>query len=152
VFLPLAKQAAARAGGDAAGMGDGRTELVVDGQESLRTLARQTFEAEGFRVLTAAEGWEALDVFSKAAATIDVVVLDWMMPDLDAEEAFRAIRRIRADTRIILSGPFPKDQAEQRFGGKKLAAYVRKPLQAENLSECMRQLLEEQAPSGAKAG
>lgn len=154
VCLPLAKQpAAVRAGGDAAaGIGNGRTVLVVDGQESLRTLARQTFEAEGFRVLTAAEGWEALDVFAKAAATIDVVVLDWMMPDLDAEEAFRAIRRIRADTRIIVSGPFPKEQAEQRFGGKKLAAYVRKPLQAENLSECMRQLLEEQAPSGAKAG
>jgi signal transduction histidine kinase/ActR/RegA family two-component response regulator len=153
VCLPLPKQAAARAGGDAAaGIGDGRTVLVVDAQESLRTLARQTFEAEGFRVLTAAEGWEALDVFAKASATIDVVVLDWMMPDLDAEEAFRAIRRIRADTRIIVSGPFPKEQAEQRFGGKKLAAYVRKPLQADNLSECMRQLLEEQAPSSAKAG
>jgi hypothetical protein len=75
-----------------------------------------------------------------------------MTADLDAEEAFRAIRRIRSDTRLVVSGPFPQAQAEERFGGK-LAAFVRKPLQAENLSACMRQLLaQQQTPSSAKAG
>ena len=155
VCLPLAGRAAGDAGTGRmdAGIGNGRTVLVVDEQESLRTLARQAFEGEGFRVLTAADGWEALDVFAKAAQTVDVVMLDWMMPDLDAEEAFRAIRRIRADTRIIVSGPVPKEQADLRFGGKKLAAYIRKPFQAADLSASIRRLFEEQqAPSGAKAG
>jgi DNA-binding response OmpR family regulator len=127
--------------------------LVVDEQESLRTLALQTLEAEGFRVLTAADGWEALDIFAKAAATIDIVVWDAMMADLDAEEAFRAIRRIRSDTRLVVSGPFPKEQAEQRFGGKNLAAYIRKPFLPESLAACIRQLVEpQQTPSGANAG
>jgi signal transduction histidine kinase/CheY-like chemotaxis protein len=133
-------------------LGNGRTALVVDDQESARTLVRLGLEAEGFRVLTVADGWETLDVFARAAEQIDVVVLDWMLPNMDAEEVFRAIRRIRGDTRIVLSGRFPQQEASRRFAGKRLTAYLRKPFEAENLIACLRQLLEKQpTPSGAKA-
>jgi DNA-binding response OmpR family regulator len=154
VCLPLVNQSNSTGGGRVAGgIGEGRSVLVVDEQESLRTLALKTLEAEGFRVLTAADGWEALDIFAKTAATIDIVVWDAMMADLDAEEAFRAIRRIRSDTRLVVSGPFPKEQAEQRFGGKNLAAYIRKPFRPESLAACIRQLVEQQqTPSSANAG
>lgn len=155
VLLPLPKKPAGNAAGDggaAAGIGAGRTVLVVEDQESLRTLARQTFEADGFQVLTAADGWDALDVFAKAAETIDIVVLDWMLPNMDAEEAFRALRRIRGDTRIIVCGPFPEEEGCRRFAGKKLTAYIRSPFQPERLTACLHQLLGEQpAPSRAKA-
>jgi signal transduction histidine kinase len=152
VLLPLPK-AAETVVCDAAtpaGFGFGRTVLVVEDQESLRTLARQTFEADGFQVVTAADGWDALDVFAKAAEAIDIVVLDWMLPTMEAEEAFRALRRIRHDTRIIVSGPFPEEEAARRFAGKKLMAYIRSPFQPQRLAECARQLLEQPASSGAK--
>jgi DNA-binding response OmpR family regulator len=75
-----------------------------------------------------------------------------MLPNMDAEEVFRAIRRIRGDTRIVLSGRFPQQEASRRFAGKRLTAYLRKPFEAENLIACLRQLLEKQpTPSGAKA-
>jgi signal transduction histidine kinase/CheY-like chemotaxis protein len=155
VLLPLPKKAAGAAAtrGTPAGIGAGRAVLVVEDQESLRTLARQTLEADGFQVLTAADGWDALDVFAKAAETIDVVILDWMLPNMDAEEAFRALRRIRGNARIIVSGPFPEEEASRRFAGKKLTAYIRSPFQPESLAACLRQLLAEQpAPSSANAG
>jgi signal transduction histidine kinase len=154
VLLPLPKQAADAAadGGRPEGIGAGRTVLVVEDEENLRSLARQTFEAEGFLVVTAADGWDALEVFAKAAETIDLVVLDWMLPNMDAEEAFRALRRIRSDTRILVSGPFPEEEASRRFGGKKLTGYIRSPFRPERLAGCARELLAERAaPSGAQA-
>jgi len=154
VLLPLPKEAlgtAARDGRIRAGIGAGRTVLVVEDQENLRTLAGQTFEADGFRVLTVADGWDALDVFAKAAETIDVVVLDWMLPNMDAEEAFRALRRIRGDTRIIVSGPFPEEEAARRFAGKKLTGYIRSPFEPDRLASCVRQLLAEPPPAATKA-
>jgi signal transduction histidine kinase len=145
VLLPLPQKAAATsAGGCTGGIGAGRTVLVVGDQENLRSLARQTFEADGFQVLTAADGWDALDVFARAAATIDVVVLDWMLPNMDAEEALRALRRIRNDTRVIVCGPFPEEEASRRFAGRKLMAYVRSPIQRECLAASARRLLGEQ--------
>ena len=152
VVLPLPKKTAGADVPDnrqTAGAGAGRVVLVVEDQESLRTLARQTFEAEGFQVLTTADGWDALDLFAKAADTIDVVFLDWMLPDIEAEEAFRALRRIRNDTRILISGAFPEAEAAQRFAGKKLTAYIRSPFEPEGLGRCIRQLLAEQAAPAA---
>jgi signal transduction histidine kinase len=152
VLLPLPKQAVepAAGGGPPQGIGAGRTVLVVEDEENLRSLARQTFEAEGFLVVTAADGWDALEVFAKAAETIDLVVLDWMLPNMDAEEAFRALRRIRSDARILVSGPFPEEEAARRFAGKKLTAYIRSPFRPERLAGCARELLAERtAPSGA---
>jgi CheY-like chemotaxis protein len=154
VLLPLPKQAADAAGGGGRpeGIGAGRTVLVVEDEENLRSLARQTFEADGFLVVTAADGWDALEVFAKAAETIDLVVLDWMLPNMDAEEAFRALRRIRSDTRILVSGPFPEEEAARRFAGKKLTAYIRSPFRPERLAGCARELLAARAaPSGAQA-
>ncbi len=152
-LFPLPHKAAAAAEGEGQtpeGIGAGHVVLVVENQENLRTLARQTFEADGFQVLTTADGWDALDVFAKAAETIDIVVLDWMLPNIDAEEAYRALRRIRSDTRVLISGPFPEEEAAQRFANKKLTAYIRSPFQREQLAACMRQLLAEQpAPSAA---
>jgi signal transduction histidine kinase len=155
VLLPLPQKTAgvaARKEGETGGAGTGHVVLVVESQESLRTLARQTFEADGFQVLTTADGWDALDLFAKAADTIDVVFLDWMLPDIEAEEAFRALRRIRNDTRILIAGPFPEGEAALRFAGKKLTGYIRSPFEPERLGSRMRQLLAEQAAPSAAAG
>lgn len=154
VLFPLTNQ---RAGGlreaQTPGIGAGRTVLVVEEQESLRTLACQTFEADGFQVLTASDGWDALEVFAKAADSIDVVVLDWMLPNMSAEEAFRALRRIRGDTLILVTGPFPEEEASRRFAGKKLTGYIRAPFERERLAGCVRRLLSGYStPDGKKAG
>jgi signal transduction histidine kinase/CheY-like chemotaxis protein len=153
VLLPLPKQAVdAVVEGGAVSIGAGRTVLVVEDDENLRSLARQTLEADGFLVVTAADGWDALEVFAKAAETIDLVVLDWMLPNMDAEEAYRALRRIRNDTRILVCGPFPEEEASRRFAGKKLTAYIRSPFRPERLAGCARELLAERAASsGAQA-
>lgn len=74
------------------------TVLVVDDEAAQREVLRYNLEAEGFRVVTAADGEEALLVVAEEQP--DLVVLDWMMPRLSGLEVCRRIKT-RAVTREI---------------------------------------------------
>lgn len=77
------------------------TVLVVDDEKPLRDFVRHNLEARGFRVLVAANGMDALSVFH--AETVDLVILDIMMPQLDGLETTRRIRQESIVPIIILT-------------------------------------------------
>jgi len=62
---------------------DCKTVLVVDDDRDIRDVLTDALEAEGYRVVTAADGQEALDWLRKGAARPCVILLDLMMPRLD---------------------------------------------------------------------
>lgn len=63
--------------------GEGEVVLVVDDDEAIRTVARRTLEANGYRVITAADGREAIDIIEHGDVSIDLVLTDMMMPVMD---------------------------------------------------------------------
>ena len=71
------------------------TVLVVDDEKPLRDFVRRNLEVRNYKVLTAANGLEALALFNESQ--IDLVVLDVMMPHLDGLET---TRRIRQDSNV----------------------------------------------------
>jgi CheY-like chemotaxis protein len=79
----------------------GRTVLFVDDEPSILTVRRMVFEAYGYTVLTAESGREALALME--ANFVDIVVLDYMMPEMDGEETALRMRNRRDDLPIILS-------------------------------------------------
>ena len=64
--------------------------LVVDDESSIRNLIRMQLEMEGYEVLTAADGREALERWNEGS---DVLILDVMLPDTDGYELLRLFRR-----------------------------------------------------------
>ncbi len=66
------------------------TVLIVDDEQTLRNFMRRNLEARGFRVLTAADGLEALHQFEQHQP--DLIILDLLMPRLDGMEVLRRIR------------------------------------------------------------
>ncbi len=118
------------------------TVLVADDEEPVRAVAQAVLARSGFTVLTASDGWEALEVFRAHRDTIDAVLLDLTMPRLGGEEVLRDIRRERADLPVILSSGYDEQDALARFTGAGLAGFIQKPYGPDDLLAKVRQALD----------
>jgi two-component system alkaline phosphatase synthesis response regulator PhoP len=118
--------------------------LIVDDKQSLRQLVRNYLEQEGFRVVEAADGREAL--FAARHEKPDLIVLDLMMPEMDGIEFIRLHRR-EADTPIIILTA--KLEEGDRVLGLEIGAddYVTKPFSMRELAARVRAVLRRTAKS-----
>jgi two-component system response regulator RegX3 len=114
-----------------------RTILVVDDETTLRETLVEALESEGFRVVSAADGREALTIFR--AERPDLVLLDLMLPELSGIEVCRIIRAESGVPIVMLTA---KDSELDKVVGLELGAddYVTKPFSLRELSARIRAL------------
>ena len=114
-----------------------RTILVVDDETTLRETLVDALETEGFRVVSAADGREALTVFR--AERPDLVLLDLMLPELSGIEVCRIIRAESGVPIVMLTA---KDSELDKVVGLELGAdeYVTKPFSLRERSARIRAL------------
>ena len=125
------------------------TILVVDDEEGVRTFAQRALQRQGFKVLVAKDGREGVDVYRLFQDEIVLVLLDMTMPNLNGEDAFREMRTIREDVRVILSSGYNEQEATNRFIGKRLAGFIQKPYRPTDLFELIDRILQQPAtPAG----
>ena len=112
--------------------------LVVDDEAALREMIRVYFEQEGFQVVEAANGREAL--FVARHEKPDLIVLDWMMPEMNGAEFIRAHSK-DADTPVIMLTARVDDA--DKIIGLELGAddYVTKPFNVRELTARVRAVL-----------
>jgi len=118
------------------------TVLVVDDEEPIREVASMMLERIGMRVMLAGDGVEAVEIFKDHHAEIDAVLLDMTMPRMGGEEAFVQLRRIDPQVKVILSSGYNEQDATNRFAGKKLAGFIKKPYTSELLFAKLREVME----------
>ncbi|MDJ0973437.1 MAG: response regulator [Planctomycetota bacterium] len=118
------------------------TVLLVDDEESILFLAREMLEATGFDVVTAANGREALQIFKAQPEAFELVLLDLTMPEMDGEECFRELRKIRADVRVVMSSGYSEQEITRRFTGTGLRGFMQKPYRLTALRAKLREALE----------
>ena len=122
------------------------TILVVDDEESVRTVAVKILEKHGFTVAAATDGRHALDIFRNCPDAIAAVLLDLTMPHMDGGETFRALRSIRPDVRIILSSGYDQQDTVRHLAGPGPAGFIQKPYRSSELVPVVRRVLN--GPSG----
>ena len=84
----------------------GETVLVADDEAGIRGLARAALEMAGYRVLEAADGAEAVEVFRAAAGRVSAAVLDASMPRLSGRQVFEAIRLIDPAVKVLFASGY----------------------------------------------
>ena len=126
------------------------TVLIVDDELVSRLVAIEMIKRMGFTVLAAADGREGVEVFRRESEKIRLVLLDLTMPQLDGDEAFREMRRIRADVRAILTSGYSEQTATSGFAGKDLAAFIQKPYHFEELRSVVRRTLENECDGNVR--
>ncbi len=107
-----------------------RTVLLVEDEQELATVVTRELGQAGYRVLTAADGVEALAV--AASARPDLVLLDWMLPRMDGLEVLRRLRQGSAVPVVMLTA---RGEEVDRVVGLELGAddYVTKPFSLREL-------------------
>ena len=119
-------------------MPDSSTILLVDDEDSVQKLLAYPLEREGFRVLQARDGEEALKCF--AAEQVDLVVLDLMLPKLDGLEV---CKRLRAESEVPIIMLTARDDELDKVVGLELGAddYITKPFSIREFRSRVRALL-----------
>jgi two-component system, cell cycle sensor histidine kinase and response regulator CckA len=116
--------------------------LVVDDEPEIRTATLSMFEMLGFdQVLTAGDGQEALDVFQTHADRVSLVLMDLTMPRMNGKDAFRAMREIKPEVRVILTSGYNEQEAVQEFLGRGLAGFIQKPYRFKDLQKLVDEVM-----------
>jgi DNA-binding response OmpR family regulator len=119
-------------------MPDSSTILLVDDEDSIQKLLTYPLEREGYRVLQARDGEEALTRF--ASERVDLVVLDIMLPKLDGLEV---CKRLRAESEVPIIMLTARDDELDKVLGLELGAddYITKPFSIREFRSRVRALL-----------
>ena len=121
----------------------GQTIMIVDDEQRIRSLIALYLKKEGFEILEANDGVEALELFKKKG--IDLIILDIMMPNMDGWEFCRRIRKVSDVPVIMLTA---KSQEEDKLLGFDLGIdnYVTKPFSTKVLVAKVKALLKRAYP------
>ena len=117
--------------------------LVVDDDPRMLSMMRRVLEADGYHVVTAAEGESALDIVRRGQ--VNLIILDVMMSGLDGFEVCRTVRRESVVPILMLTA---RDEAVDKVSGLDCGAddYVVKPFDTDELMARVRALLRRMQP------
>jgi len=153
VYLPLADNTVATPAVLATnGSFPGGTEslLIVDDEESLRTLLSSALARKGYRTTTAASGLEAIDLLSDLKKTFDIVLLDLNMPGATGVEVLKIIRICRPRMKVLVISGHITPEARMEFQQLEQHDFIQKPYKLDEVGRQVRSLLDARSkPSSA---
>ena len=122
--------------------------LVVDDEKAVRAVAQRALEANGYRVVTAADGAEALITFSRSVEPFQALLTDMVMPVMDGLALIRALRAHAPRLPILAMSGMPEHEAAVVQAGLTAEAFLEKPFGAEALIRVLNKVLGQGTESG----
>jgi PAS domain S-box-containing protein len=124
--------------------GKGQLVLVVDDEVAIREIAKESLEAYNYRVMLASDGIEAIAIYAQSHHSIEIVLIDMMMPNLDTRSTIETLQRINPQVQIIvMSGSVVNlESMVDRLGEipiqqQTVKAFVTKPFTSAELLEAL---------------
>lgn len=115
--------------------------LVVDDEETVRSVAKRMLEGSGYRVLVAEDGPRAVEAYQDNHDDLQGVLLDMSMPQMNGVEVLRELHRIDRGVPVILSSGYSEEDVQSRFPGDGPAGFIQKPYTARGLVDKVREVL-----------
>jgi len=118
-----------------------KTVLLVDDDHMILEVGKAMMERLGYRVLTAENGPKSLAVFQENMQEISCILLDLTMPGMDGVETFQELRKLHADTPVIIVSGFSDSEIINQLGEKRPSGFIQKPFTLDGLSEKLEEIL-----------
>ncbi len=142
IYLPLTHQPVKKERPAQAGLVKGtETVLLVDDEAMVLEVGKAMLAKLGYHVAAARGGRAAIDFLDTCGSIPDLVILDLIMPDMNGEKTFGAIREKHPDLPVILSSGYTLDGQASKVMEKGCNGFIQKPFSLEELSKKVSQVL-----------
>lgn len=145
VFLPVAEgheQAGPERGSAGAPPGDGKTILVVDNEEAVRTIVCHVLERNGYRTRSASGGVGAEEVLASSNGDVDLLLTDVLMPTMSGRELVERVRAERPDLKVVYMSGYSGDATSPLGPWDDAAVLLEKPFTGAQLIRTVHEVLD----------
>jgi two-component system cell cycle sensor histidine kinase/response regulator CckA len=124
-----------------AAVGGTETVLLVEDEDSVRQLVRETLESRGYRVLEAANGADALTLAAAHSDPIHLVITDVVMPGLNGHELVQQLQPARPGLKVLFLSGYAQDAFPSTAAADSQKTFLQKPFTLQNLTRKVREIL-----------
>ena len=144
VYLPTSERKASSVGSAVQGpvVGGKETVLLAEDDRMVRDLGRRILEHAGYTVVTAVDGWSAVDEFKKNPDKYDLLFIDVVMPNLGGHDAYEKMLAIRPDLPVLFASGYSENAVHTNFVLHKGLKLIQKPFTRESLLRAIRAVLD----------
>jgi len=123
---------------------DGPRELIliVDDEPEIAEFASTILAEEGYKVIAARDGFEALKIFQQIHRQIGLVILDFFLPVMDGDAVFEELKTLNPSVNVVLSSGFAEQNKIGAMLAQGLRGFIPKPYTREKLLEQVRSALD----------
>jgi CheY-like chemotaxis protein len=116
--------------------------LLIEDEPEVAELAAEMLAEEGYRVIVAHDGFEALKIYQSAGKQIGLIILDFFLPVMDGDAVFDELRSINPKVDVVLSSGFAEQSKISSMLAQGLRGFIPKPYGREKLLEQVRSTLD----------
>ena len=118
------------------------TILLVEDEDAVRAFASRALASRGYQVLEANSGESALHVYAANSNSIDLVLSDVVMPEMDGPTLLKELRRRGATTKVVFISGYAEDAFEKNLEGQADFAFLAKPFTLKELAAAVKQAMD----------
>ena len=116
--------------------------MIVDDEDFVTLLAQRVLTDEGYRVITARDGFQAIDIYRKLKDQIALTILDFTMPVMDGADVFEELLQINPKVPVVLSSGFAEQERLRSMLSRGLRGFIPKPYTQQKLLTQIRSVLD----------
>jgi CheY-like chemotaxis protein len=117
----------------------GGTVLVVDDEQTVRSVAKLCLERAGFEVMLAESGFAAIDVLrGEKGADVVLMLLDMSMPGMNGKDVMAKVRQAGIEIPVLICSGYSDAEVSREFSGLDIAGFIQKPFSSRQIVAAVR--------------
>lgn len=116
--------------------------MIVDDEDFVTLLAQRVLTDEGYRIVTARDGFQAIEIYRKLKDQIALIILDFTMPVMDGSDVFAELLQINPGVPVVLSSGFAEQERLRSMLARGLRGFIPKPYTQQKLLTQIRSTLD----------
>jgi CheY-like chemotaxis protein len=116
--------------------------LLIEDEAEVAELAAEMLAEEGYKVILAHDGFDALKIYERIGKQIGLVILDFFLPVMDGDAVFDELRALNPEINVVLSSGFAEQSKVSAMLGQGLSGFIPKPYTRQKLLAQVRSTLD----------